>query len=90
VSLSANAIKLSAMAFRSAVKRYTLADANELRDWRVWADLAAVLIRRARKLRSAPRIGAGSVRTILVPRNAKVRLPSTSKIERRLWGPVIF
>jgi hypothetical protein len=38
------------MGFRSAVRRATLADANERRDWRIWADLAAVLIRRARKL----------------------------------------
>ena len=50
VSLSANATKLYAMGFRSAVKRSTLADANESRDWRIWADLAALLIRRARKL----------------------------------------
>ncbi len=49
-SLSANANKLYAMGFSSAVKRSTLADANESRDWRIWADLAAVLIRRARKL----------------------------------------
>jgi hypothetical protein len=48
--LSANASKLYAMGFRSAVKRSTLADANESRDWRIWSDLAAVLIRRARKL----------------------------------------
>ena len=45
-SLSANAGKLYAMGFRSAVKRSTLADANESRDWSIWADLAAVLIRR--------------------------------------------
>jgi hypothetical protein len=50
VSLSANAAKLYAMGFRSAVRRSTLADANESRDWRIWSDLAAVLIRRARKL----------------------------------------
>ena len=49
-SLSANATKLYAMGFRSPVKRSTLADANEVRDWRIWSDLAAVLIRRARKL----------------------------------------
>jgi Transposase DDE domain/Domain of unknown function (DUF4372) len=49
-SLSANASKLYAMGFRSAVRRSTLADANESRDWRIWSDLAAVLIRRARKL----------------------------------------
>jgi len=49
-SLSANAGKLYAMGFRAAVRRSTLADANESRDWRIWSDLAAVLIRRARKL----------------------------------------
>src|ERR1700675_2609501 len=57
VSLSANAVKLYAMGFRSAVKRSTLADANELRDWRIWADLAAVLIRRARKLYANDSLG---------------------------------
>ena len=49
-SLSANASKLYAMGFRCAVKRSTLADANESRDWHIWSDLAALLIRRARKL----------------------------------------
>ena len=33
-----------------AVRRSTLADANERRDWRIWSDLATLLIRRARKL----------------------------------------
>ncbi len=49
-TLSSNAAKLYAMGFRAAVKRSTLADANESRDWRIWSDLAALLIRRARKL----------------------------------------
>ena len=49
-SLSANPTKLYAMGFRAPVKRSTLADANASRDWRIWSDLAAVLIRRARKL----------------------------------------
>jgi hypothetical protein len=48
--LLANQTKLYGMGFRSAVKRSTLADANEGRDWRIWEDLAALLIRRARKL----------------------------------------
>lgn len=56
-SLSANANKLYAMGFRAAVKRSTLADANESRDWRLWADLAAVLIRRARKLYAQEPLG---------------------------------
>src|SRR6266511_3933698 len=38
------------MGLRQPVARSTLADANERRDWRIWADIAAVLIRRARKL----------------------------------------
>ena len=48
--LLANQAKLYSMGFRSPVKRSTLADANEGRDWRIWADLAALLIKRARKL----------------------------------------
>jgi Domain of unknown function (DUF4372)/Transposase DDE domain len=56
-SLSANAGKLYAMGFRSAVKRSTLADANESRDWRIWSDLAALLIRRARKLYANDSLG---------------------------------
>jgi hypothetical protein len=50
VTLRANRHKLYAMGLRHEVHRSTLADANELRDWRIWADLAALLIRRARKL----------------------------------------
>ena len=48
--LLTNQAKLYSMGFRSPVKRSTLADANEGRDWHIWADLAALLIRRARKL----------------------------------------
>jgi hypothetical protein len=57
VSLSANPSKLYAMGFRSPVKRSTLADANESRDWRIWFDLATVLIRRARKLYASDSLG---------------------------------
>jgi hypothetical protein len=45
------------MGFRSPVKRSTLADANELRDWHIWSDLAALLIRRARKLYASEPLG---------------------------------
>ncbi len=48
--LLANQAKLYSMGFRTPVKRSTLADANEGRDWHIWADLAVLLIRRARKL----------------------------------------
>jgi len=50
--LLANQTKLYGMGFRSPVRRSTLADANERRDWHIWADLAALLIKRARKLYS--------------------------------------
>jgi hypothetical protein len=42
--------KLYHMGFGSAVARSTLADANENRDWRIFADFAQVLIRIAIKL----------------------------------------
>ena len=63
-SLSANATKLYAMGFRSAVKRSTLADANESRNWLIWSDLAAVLIRRARKLYSGDSLGVDLDNTV--------------------------
>ena len=42
--------KLYHMGFRSTVSRSTLADANEARDWRIYADFAQVLIGIARPL----------------------------------------
>ncbi len=50
VSLSAQASKLYHMGFREPVRRSTLADANESRDWRIYADFAARLIIQARAL----------------------------------------
>jgi IS4 transposase len=57
VTLSANRHKLYAMGLRNEIHRSTLADANEVRDWRIWADFAALLIRRARKLYSDSDLG---------------------------------
>lgn len=48
--LGAQPSKLYGIGLRSPVAKSTLADANEARDWRIWADVAALLIRRARKL----------------------------------------
>ena len=48
--LSAQTAKLYHMGFREAVRRSTLADANETRDWRIYAELAQRLIAQARKL----------------------------------------
>lgn len=42
--------KLYHMGISSAVSRSTLADANEVRDWRIYAELAQRLIAQARKL----------------------------------------
>jgi transposase len=48
--LRALAPKLYHAGFRSGVSRSTLADANELRDWRIYHDFAQALIRQAREL----------------------------------------
>jgi hypothetical protein len=50
VCLGAQGRKLYQAGFRCAVKRSTLADANEQRDWRIYADLAQSLIAVARPL----------------------------------------
>ena len=42
--------KLYHASIRGTISRSTLADANEQRDWRIYADFAAVLIKRAREL----------------------------------------
>jgi len=42
--------KLYHMGIRTKVSRSTLADANEIRDWRIYADFAQVLIHIARDL----------------------------------------
>ena len=49
-ALGSRAELLYQMGFRSPVLRSTLADANEQRDWRIYADWAQALIRRARQL----------------------------------------
>lgn len=48
--LQAMESKLYHMGIRGSVARSTLADANENRDWRIYADFAQILIDRARKL----------------------------------------
>src|ERR1039457_4826632 len=49
--------KLYHMGFRSRVARSTLAEANESRDWRIYADFAQVLIGIARPLYARDPIG---------------------------------
>src|SRR5712664_2591711 len=53
VCLSAHATKLYHMGIHEPVARSTLADANETRDWRIYADFGHTLIARARKLYAA-------------------------------------
>jgi len=50
--LNAMQNKLYHLGFRSHISRSTLADANENRDWRIYADFAQLLINDARKLYS--------------------------------------
>ena len=53
VCLTAQADKLYRMGFKNIVKRSTLSDANEARDWRIWEEFARCLIAQARKLYAA-------------------------------------
>jgi len=57
VCLSAQAAKLYHMGLRQAIKRSTLADANETRNWRMHAEFAQCLIAQARKLYSGDSFG---------------------------------
>ena len=49
--------KLYHMGLRGCISRSTLADANERRDWRIYADFAQVLIYMARPLYAAEELG---------------------------------
>ena len=64
VCLSAQATKLYHMGFRKPVSRSTLADANERRDWRIYADFAQRLITQARKLYAADSFGVDLSNTV--------------------------
>jgi hypothetical protein len=55
--LNAAPDRLYHMGIRGTVSRSTLADANERRDWRIYADFAQVLIRQARQLYAQESLG---------------------------------
>ena len=57
VCLSAQGRKLYHSGLRSTVRRSTLADANENRDWRIFADFARSLIAVARTLDDGSDLG---------------------------------
>ena len=56
--------KLYGMGLKQPVSKSTLADANEVRNWQMWADVAALLIRRARKLYSGDAFGVDLAGTV--------------------------
>jgi transposase len=64
VCLSAQASKLYHMGFREPVRRSTLADANEVRDWRIYAQFAHRLIAQARKLYADDSLGLELTNTV--------------------------
>jgi hypothetical protein len=55
--------KLYHMGFRGRISRNTLANANEKRDWRIYADFAMVLIQEARRLYAHESFGVNLINT---------------------------
>jgi hypothetical protein len=62
--LRAQTLKLYHMGIRSKVSRSTLADANETRDWRIYADFAQSLIGMARRLYAQEPFGVDLSETV--------------------------
>ncbi|MGZ8993945.1 MAG: IS4 family transposase [Burkholderiaceae bacterium] len=62
--LRAQAAKLYHMGIKSRVSRSTLADANEVRDWRIYADYAQSLIGIARRLYAGEAFGVDLKETV--------------------------
>ncbi len=62
--LNAMAPKLYHMGFRGSIRRSTLADANERRDWRIYGDFAQSLIATARPLYASDDLGLDLAQTI--------------------------
>jgi Domain of unknown function (DUF4372)/Transposase DDE domain len=64
ICLRAQRAKLYHMGFRSVVARNTLSNANRVRDWRIYADFAQVLIQHARKLYAGESFGVELDQTV--------------------------
>jgi len=62
--LSAQSAKLYHMGFRGPVRRSTLSDANEARDWRIYAEFAQRLIAQARRLYAGDDLGVDLSSTV--------------------------
>jgi hypothetical protein len=64
ICLRSRGRQLYHLGFQSSIAHSTLADANGTRDWRIYADLAQGLIRRARKLYAGEPLGLELEHTI--------------------------
>jgi hypothetical protein len=62
--LRGNQSKLYHMGFRGKVSRNTLAHANQVRDWRIYADFAQILITQARELYANENLGLELKQTV--------------------------
>src|SRR5271166_6059489 len=62
--LSAQTAKLYHMGFREPIRRSTLAEANEARDWRIYAEFAQRLIAQARRLYASETLGADLINSV--------------------------
>ena len=62
--MSAQSAKLYSMGFRGPIRRSTLADANERREWRIYADFAQRLITQARRLYASESLGLELTNTV--------------------------
>ena len=74
VCLSAQVAKLYHMGFRHEVKRSTLADANETRDWRIYAEFAQRLISQARTRDAHDNFGIELTNTTYAPDSTTIDL----------------
>ena len=86
--LGAQPSKLYGMGLREPVARSTLADANERRDWRIWADIAAVLIRRARKVYVDDDIGLDLANTVYALDSTTIDL-CLSQLTQQIVGALL-
>src|SRR6202140_1745696 len=64
VCLSAQSAKLYHMGLRRPIRRSTLADANETRDWRIYAEFGQRLIAQARRLYAADDLDVDLLSTV--------------------------
>ncbi len=66
--------RLYHMGIRGSVSRSTMADANERRDWRIYADFAGVLIAEARRLYAGERLALDLERTVYLLDSTTIEL----------------